>query len=376
MENDKLATQGLDDQKAVIMEQFIAAMTALQFQDIQSSEQALIKSKIIYKNLEVAANHEDNDFLKIIVGFIEITSRFLKSNFYLADERFKKAMEELVAAKQICEEVSDDFKSFTPELIEEYDEDGMFSAVKFLYAFYEHIIVVMHGITQKSLEQKEGKYIDEIEINRMAAIALRKFDFQSHYMSNPELSNIATGSVAMLNRIADTFDKKVERLEEKRKVIEFLRPVDKKIFIVHGHNEGALRELKEMLENNFKIDPIILREEMDKGKTVIEKIEEYGRQCAFAFVIITPDDIVENKKKKSFQARPNVLFELGWFCGRYGRSKVRILRQQGTSLPSDLSGLITCDFNEKISEIFLNIKADLESVGILKISKSMDIMLQ
>lgn len=141
--------------------------------------------------------------------------------------------------------------------------------------------------------------------------------------------------------------------------------IDNKVFIIHGHNEGTLRELNDILEKNFKIDPIILKEELDKGKTIIEKVEEYGRQCAFAFAIITPDDIVENKKTKSLQARPNVLFELGWFCGRYGRDKVRILKQGNTVLPSDLGGIISFDFNERISEVFLNIKSDLESNGLL-----------
>src|SRR5829696_9364294 len=91
---------------------------------------------------------------------------------------------------------------------------------------------------------------------------------------------------------------------------------------------------------------------MMMGKTVIEKFEHYGRLCAFAFVIITPDDWVENNSKKYFQARPNVLFKLGWFCGRYGRDNVRILRQEETPLPSDLNGLITIDFNKQLEEVY------------------------
>ncbi|MET0754225.1 MAG: TIR domain-containing protein, partial [Pyrinomonadaceae bacterium] len=99
--------------------------------------------------------------------------------------------------------------------------------------------------------------------------------------------------------------------------------------------------------------------------TIIEKFEHYGRICAFAFVLVTPDDTVTVDEATYFQARPNVLFELGWFCGRYGRAKVRILNQKKTPLPSDLHGLETYEFDEKISEISENIKADLINAGIL-----------
>lgn len=82
--------------------------------------------------------------------------------------------------------------------------------------------------------------------------------------------------------------------------------------------------------------------------------------------MVTPDDFVENKKKKYYQGRPNVLFELGWFCGRFGRDKVRILRQRDTQLPSDLNGLVTIDFYEKLEEVYRKITFDLEYNGIIE----------
>ena len=199
----------------------------------------------------------------------------------------------------------------------------------------------------------------------MRVIEMRKMNDYNFGTVNYDNNDLLVMMVGMLNRFAEVYEKKVERLEEKRKKIEFLPPTDKRVFIVHGHSEGILRELKEILKNTFGIEPIILNDELDNGNTVIEKFEHYGRLCAFAFVIVTPDDWVENKKRKYFQARPNVLFELGWFCGRYGRDKVRILRQKDTPLPSDLNGIVTIDFNEKLEEVFRRINRDLESAGVL-----------
>lgn len=366
MENDKLVNQQNADEKSIIiMEQFNIAIFALQLQDSQSCEQAFLKASLVYKKYKEDIDNEYDNYLKIIVSFIEVTSRLIKSNLYISDERHKKALEELVAIKQISDNVAEIFKSFTPEFLSDVNEDGKVTTIKFLFAFFEHIVKVNHGITQKNVELEDGKYIDEIGMYRLASIEVKQFEIEDYYSTNPEFNDIIVSVSGWCNRTADIFEKKADRIEEKRKVIEFLRPIDNKVFIIHGHNEGTLRELNDILEKNFKIDPIILKEELDKGKTIIEKVEEYGRQCAFAFAIITPDDIVENKKTKSLQARPNVLFELGWFCGRYGRDKVRILKQGNTVLPSDLGGIISFDFNERISEVFLNIKSDLESNGLL-----------
>ena len=55
--------------------------------------------------------------------------------------------------------------------------------------------------------------------------------------------------------------------------------------------------------------------------------------------IITPDDVIQTEDGEYSQGRPNVIFELDWFCGRLGRERVVILLQQGTRLHSDLDGV-------------------------------------
>jgi predicted nucleotide-binding protein len=347
-----------------LMAQFEVAMLAVSMQDPYSSEQALIKAKII-NGYNVNFNQDEMIFLKIVLGFIELTTLFLKSNVYSSDERFNKAVEELEAAMKVCEEFKSNYNLLSSEFKKDYDEDGLISLFKFMFFFFERIILVTYKIAQKSLELKSGKYVNEVEIFYNAAAELRGLNYQNLTITNPEVNNLISGIVGLFNRIADTYEKRAERIEEKRKTVEFVKPIDKRVFIVHGHNDGVLREFKEILEDKFKVDPIILRDELDEGNTIIEKFEHYGRLCAFAFVIVTPDDWVIKNKIKYFQARPNVLFELGWFCGRYGRSKVRILRQRETPLPSDLGGLVTHDFNDRIEELYLKIKVDLETSGIL-----------
>jgi len=123
------------------------------------------------------------------------------------------------------------------------------------------------------------------------------------------------------------------------------------------------------LKNKYGVKPVVLYESPDKGETVIEKFESCARFSCFVFVIITPDDFVKNKGKTYYQGRPNVLFELGWFCGRFGRDKVRILKRESVKkkieMPSDLNGIITLDFNKKREEVSKEIGKDLEHNGII-----------
>lgn len=348
-----------------LMEQYQSASACLILQDAQNAEQAFLNAQLISKERNLNDLGE-KDFIEVITRCIEVMAKFMKALVYVYDERHKSSLKELEAATNAYEEATIIINRLPELFYQDKDYSIILYAIKFQLSFLNHIIIGMKETTQKAIDVKEGKFVNEVELYRNAAAHLRSFNFQKQSLKSlPGEIITIPGTMGFLNRLAEVNEKKAERLEEKQKVIEFVKPIDRKIFIVHGHNEGVLRELKSMLENDFKISPIVLRDEIDDGKTVIEKMEHYGRLCAFAFVIITPDDIAENKKKKILQPRPNVLFELGWFCGRYGRSKVRILRQKKVELPSDLGGLVTIDFEDRVEEVFRKIKTDLETYNLV-----------
>lgn len=77
----------------------------------------------------------------------------------------------------------------------------------------------------------------------------------------------------------------------------------------------------------------MLREQPDAGcLTVIEKFKHYAQQCSVAIAVFTPDDEVESSGIRYLQVRPNVIYELGWFTGRSGRSGAMLLLKKGTSI--------------------------------------------
>lgn len=115
----------------------------------------------------------------------------------------------------------------------------------------------------------------------------------------------------------------------------------KKIFIVHGHNETIKQAVGRTLEN-LGLTPIILAEQPDKGRTVIEKFENEGNNVGFAVVLLTADDKGRKNKARKMQsrARQNVVFEMGYFMALLGRERVMLLLQNGVEEPSDLKGIV------------------------------------
>lgn len=122
----------------------------------------------------------------------------------------------------------------------------------------------------------------------------------------------------------------------------FPEPRGHKIFLVHGHDEGALHETARFLER-LRQEVIILREQPNQGRTIIEKFETYA-DVGFAVVLLTGDDRGGAATSSEIvfrpRARQNVIFELGYFIGRLGRNRVCALFTEGVEIPSDYSGVL------------------------------------
>jgi predicted nucleotide-binding protein len=139
-------------------------------------------------------------------------------------------------------------------------------------------------------------------------------------------------------------------------------------FIVHGHDEVALLELKNFLQNSIGLpEPIVLREKPNAGRVILEKFDEYASGADLVFVLLTPDDIGRkaNSDDDRRRGRQNVIFELGFFFGKLGRNtgKVIVLAKGGIELPSDIHGLIWINIEHGINAAGEEIRRELRSLG-------------
>ncbi len=127
---------------------------------------------------------------------------------------------------------------------------------------------------------------------------------------------------------------------------------NKKVFVVHGHDEKLKTQVEQFLEK-LELQPIILHKQPDQGQTIIEKFEKHS-DVSFAIVLFTPDDEGRKKPAKLHwsdpviveqpplapRARQNVILEFGYFLGKLGRPKVCGLYCEGVELPSDYDGVL------------------------------------
>jgi predicted nucleotide-binding protein len=145
---------------------------------------------------------------------------------------------------------------------------------------------------------------------------------------------------------------------------------NKKVFVVHGHDEIAKTNL-EIFLREIGLEPVVLHRQADEGLTIIEKFEKHS-DVGYAFILLTPDEIAyikadeskeDSERKKESRSRPNVIFEFGYFVGKLGRSRVCCLYTGDVSLPSDVSGMIYKKFTNNIEEVGYSIIKDLKASG-------------
>lgn len=145
--------------------------------------------------------------------------------------------------------------------------------------------------------------------------------------------------------------------------VELKMPVsNNKIFIVHGHDNAALQGLARYLEKS-EFDAIILHEQANSGRTIIEKIEA-NSDVGFAVVLLTPDDLGKAKddQELSPRARQNVIMELGYFIGKLGRDRVCALKSANLEIPSDYVGVVWTEMDQA-GAWKINLARELKAAG-------------
>ncbi len=156
-------------------------------------------------------------------------------------------------------------------------------------------------------------------------------------------------AVIKLESVRDLLQERLTDLGEMppAKKEEAHRAVGTRVFIVHGRDEAA-KEAAARFVTRLNLEPIILHEQPNGGRTIIEKLEEH-LDVDFAIVLLTPDDVgavsTEPANLKS-RARQNVVLELGLFLGALGRKKVCALHKGALELPSDFAGVVYVPMDE------------------------------
>jgi hypothetical protein len=108
------------------------------------------------------------------------------------------------------------------------------------------------------------------------------------------------------------------------------------------------REIELQLQR--EADPTIWKDNVfQPGSNYLEALMNKLEQFDFAVMVLSPDDLLHSRGQENASPRDNVIFELGLFMGRLGRSRVFVVYQEGADLklPSDLTGIVLLTYRTR-----------------------------
>jgi predicted nucleotide-binding protein len=126
-------------------------------------------------------------------------------------------------------------------------------------------------------------------------------------------------------------------------------PTSGKVFVVHGHDGEAREAIARFISERLDLEPVILHERPNKGRTIITKFREESADVGFAVVVMTPDDLGKANDAPNLtpRARQNVVFELGFFIGALGPDRVAAVVKGDLERPSDFDGVVYISFDKE-----------------------------
>ena len=119
-----------------------------------------------------------------------------------------------------------------------------------------------------------------------------------------------------------------------------VRPLSGCVFITHGRSQDW-RSVQGFIEKDVGLKTVELAQEPNLGRTIVEKLEGGARMCDSAVIVMTGDDIANDGEVR---VRENVMHEIGYFHGRYGRKSVVLLHEEDVHTPTNLAGIAYVPF--------------------------------
>lgn len=163
------------------------------------------------------------------------------------------------------------------------------------------------------------------------------------------VSVVSMGPVPLGEQLRERIDDHVRELDALRSMVDRLE-LSTRVFIVHGRQRNSADVVARFVAK-LGLEPVILDERANEGRTLLEKLEANTEGVGFAVVLLQADDYgrgpdEEEWPDKANRARQNVILELGFFVGKIGRARVAALVEPAVEQPSDILGLAYIAFDE------------------------------
>jgi predicted nucleotide-binding protein len=195
------------------------------------------------------------------------------------------------------------------------------------------------------------------------------------HVADPDFSHWKKGrdqAVQFLNNILSHIDEPFNKKQQKHSATS---PESNPVFIVYGHNKNMLNEVARYLKKE-EVNYIILEDLANKGDTLIEKFERSitENNVNYAIVLFSPDDHLllpiedEKHSREIYRVRQNILIELGYFMGKFGRGQTCVIFdkskvEQNFDMPSDYQGVAWIAYDDNWKD---DLRTELKGAHIIK----------
>lgn len=153
----------------------------------------------------------------------------------------------------------------------------------------------------------------------------------------------------------------IDQIFEVRANSELQAPVaqpPRRVFISHGRSKDWL-VVQPYIEKDLRLATLELAQEPNLGQTLIEKLVANAGRCDSAVIVMTGDDLAEDEAR----VRENVMHEIGYFQGCYGRRAVVLIHEDGVNVPSNLGGIVYVPFPKgSIETVFHVLQRELNAL--------------
>jgi CRP/FNR family cyclic AMP-dependent transcriptional regulator len=180
-------------------------------------------------------------------------------------------------------------------------------------------------------------------IQKRAASVIAQEESVVAAISEPQLAELGNAYPELYRCLAKEL---ARRLLQRNAFVNATR--DKiRVFII---SSAEAREVARTVQNAFEHDSfttVVWTDDVFKvAHYTLQSLEDQVDTCDFAIAITHADDVTESRGQRWPAPRDNVIFELGLFMGRLGKSRAILMepREEGIKLPSDFAGITTVPY--------------------------------
>lgn len=126
----------------------------------------------------------------------------------------------------------------------------------------------------------------------------------------------------------------------------------RRMFVGHGRSPIWSRVVSHLKDDLGLEDVQAFESASRTSEHIVDILNGFLDTCDAAVIVMTADD---RTAEGSGRARQNVIHEIGLFQGRRGFGRVILLQQTGTEDFSNIGGLQTARFSERVEEAFYDL---------------------